>query len=329
CIGCGLLRESSVTRDLAAAPGIRAGIVQGNLSTKEKGDVRYLDVNLERYRSVSAQVIAEGAEVLFWPESVMNQWTPEDLPNVRGTKADPFPAAAVPLVYGGLAYRLKPEMHGELAESHAAAQRKRHFSFNTAFGLDEHGNVTGVYHKQVLMPFGEYMPFADIFPALRALSPHTGDFTPGDRKAPIVLQVKRAAQNSAPVSLRAGALICYEDLVPSLSREAVAHGANILVNLTNDAWYGKTAAPYQHNLLAQWRAIETRRYLLRVTNTGLTAVIDPLGRTVQQLPLFSEGYLISDVRLLNAVTVYSKVGDLPVWVISAISLLYCFRRRKA
>jgi apolipoprotein N-acyltransferase len=115
--------------------------------------------------------------------------------------------------------------------------------------------------------------------------------------------------------------------MPSLTRRFVAaKGANLLINLTNDAWFGDTVAPWQHTRLAQWRAIETRRYLVRVTNTGVTSVIDPTGKVLSTLPTFSPGVLTAKVRLLDDQTIYTRFGDWFAWLATAVSLVIVVRK---
>lgn len=297
-------RQVGLTTDeISAADPIRLGVVQGNLDAKQKGDFRYFEANLGRYRELSAQAEAAGAELLLWPETVVNEWTPERLVNVTGTKYDPYPGRLLPLVYGTL-------MFGESTQSvNASGNRAPEFSqYNAAAVVDSAGTLLGRYYKRVLMPFGEYLPFASIFPVIKELSPQSGDFTAGDSAAPVFVPLPRG-----PLPL--GLLICYEDLVAGHSREAVTQGAQLLVNLTNDAWYGDTAAPHQHHLLAAWRAIETGRYLVRVTNTGVTGIVDPIGRTIAQLPTFESGVLVEPVRALSTITPYVAHGDWLGWVL--------------
>ena len=206
-----------------------------------------------------------------------------------------------PALYGGLSYR-PPGKNS----------RKRPKRFNTAIATSPDGTVLGVYHKKALMPFGEYIPFADRFPWLKDLSPQTGDFSVGDISEPIIFPL----QNSSVEKVSIASLICYEDLIPKLARDAANRGAELLVNLTNDAWYGDTAAPHQHHLLALWRSIETGRAMLRVTNTSLTGVVDPLGNTTETLPVFEPGIIVTDVPLMSHQTLYSRIGDLPVWILA-------------
>jgi apolipoprotein N-acyltransferase len=243
-------------------------------------------------------------------------------------------------LYGGLSLRLRglEEVREILARNpNSKSQRDiraAHVAkkFNSAIAIDKAGDVLGIYHKRILMPFGEYIPFADRYPELKKLSPQTADFSVGDKLDPISIPLD--SNTDAPEQeLKVAPLICYEDLISGPTLEGARRGADILVNLTNDAWYGETAAPLQHHLIAQWRAIEARKTLIRSTNTGLTAIVDPLGQTVSQLPVFTADHLVYDAPILSISTVYSQLGDLPSWVLSAlIALVVCFgwikRRRE-
>ncbi len=288
----GAKRTTQIEDIIAQAPSFNAAIVQGNLEAKNKNNPSLLTANLNTYQRISKEVIDKGAEILFWPEAVTSTWIPENIETLSGVynRYHPYSETPVPLIFGGLSYRKPSEIDVRNLQtkypdySYRQILKEGTIYFNTAFGVDTRGNVLGHYHKKILMPFGEYIPFADKYPELKKLSPQTGDFGVGDISSPISVEIP-----SLDKKVKFGLLICYEDLVSSHSVEAVKHGAEVLVNLTNDAWYGDTAAPFQHHLLASWRAIETRRYLIRATNTGYTAVVDPLGRTVAKLPIFEEG----------------------------------------
>jgi apolipoprotein N-acyltransferase len=113
--------------------------------------------------------------------------------------------------------------------------------------------------------------------------------------------------------------ICYEVVYPSLIREAVADGSQLLTTITNDAWYGQSSAPYQHFALASMRAIEQGRYLVRAANTGITGVVDPYGRVVRQSAIFEQVGLVEDVRVLTSRTIYSAIGDAIAYVALALT----------
>lgn len=170
------------------------------------------------------------------------------------------------------------------------------------------------------------MPGATIFPWIQDLNPMAGGFTAGEKQTLFHLPVKSEA---GLTEVKVAPLICYEDVVPSLSRTATRNGAHLLVNLTNDAWFGKTVASQQHHIIAAFRAIENGRFLVRSTNTGLTSLVNPLGQTVAQLPVYSEGSIVAEVLLLEKLTPYTAfVGNLPRYLILLlIGCIILFRRR--
>jgi apolipoprotein N-acyltransferase len=163
----------------------------------------------------------------------------------------------------------------------------------------------------VLLAFGEYIPFSGLLGLLPGM-PFAEGFTAGDGPQTFDL----------PGGVRIAPLICYEDLMPELSRRFVKETkANVLVNLTNDAWYGRSVAPWQHARLAQWRAIETRRSLLRVTNTGVTSVINAKGEIVETLPIFTPAVLKTQIEVLEGETSYVRFGDWFAWGVIFLSAL--------
>lgn len=283
----------------AAAPSLPVGVVQGNIGVERKGDRAFFRRNLEEYRRLSRQ-LADEAALLVWPETVAQHplRTDERMP---APETHPFADTPRPLVFGGLAIGDGPE-----------GRRL----YNSAFLAEPGGAITGRYDKRILVPFGEYLPFATRFPWLRRVSPASGHFTPGG--APTLL--------ATPEGVRVGALICYEDVIPGPTLEAVRLGANVLVNLTNDAWYGVSAEPYQHQALALWRAIETRRDFVRATNTGLTAAISASGAVVAELPIFVAEARLVDMRLLELRTFYVTWGDVFAWSLVACWLVAATRR---
>jgi apolipoprotein N-acyltransferase len=266
---------------------IKVGLIQGNIGLEAKRARDELSENLAVYNRLSREAVGRGAKLLVWPESVMTEWTPTVVKRLPESPYEVLESdLQVPLIYGALTF----ERNLQAPKGYA--------SYNGAILRSELGEVLGNYAKIVLMPFGEFLPFESTFPWLRDLSPATGNFQRGVSLEPLVLG-----------NVRSSALICYEDLVAELAREGVRRGGNLLVNLTNDAWYGDTLALWQHQWLAQWRAIEFRRSLLRATNTGLTSVTLPDGRMLSHLPTFAEGVLVEEVPLLEVRTVYSYLGD--------------------
>ncbi len=297
----GVWRVERVRAARARAPSLRVGMVQGNVSVEHKGNRAFFGRNLDAYREAS-RAIADRVDLLIWPETVFQQ----DIATTRTRLAgedDPFPAAPRPLLFGGLAVEQTP-----------GAPPRVH---NSAFLRGLEGEVVGRYDKRILVPFGEYMPLGDRFPVLRTLSPGTSNFAAGGE--PVLLA-------AGPLA-RLGPLICYEDVIPEPARSAVRRGATLLVNLTNDAWYGEGAEPVQHQALAVWRAVETRRDLLRATNTGLTSAIAATGEVLGELPTFVADTLVTEVHPLRSTTPYTALGDVFGWSVVLAALGIAAARR--
>lgn len=292
----GAWRLPQIDAAIAAAKKVRVGLVQGNISLEHKGDRAFFDVNLERYASLSTP-IQEQTDLLIWPETVAQNWIPADTPGLDG-KSHPFPGLRTALYFGGLAYRLTGPREAD--------------SFNSAFVIQPDGTVLGRYDKRILMPFGEFLPFADILPWLSDLSPATADFEAGTEAKVI----------DVPGKVKVGALICYEDLVAGMPRATTNAGAEVLVTILNDAWYGNSPAPHQHQALALWRTLETRRYLLRGSNTGVTSIIDAAGRVVDEGGLFTEEVIVGDVALLDLESFYARAGDVFAWTVVTVCALW-------
>jgi len=288
----GAWRVPQIEHAMRDAPAYRVGVVQGNLLLDEKRQRDLFQSNVARYRQLSAS-LSPAPDLFIWPETVVEWGIPLETPTLRGR--DPFPSAPAPLLFGAVAYR----DYGQQMEW-----------FNSAFVRRTDGSVAGRYDKIVLMPFGEFLPFASFFPWLKDLSPNTGDFRAGE--GPGVLQVDERA--------RVGALICYEDLLAGHVRSTVARGANLVAAVTNDAWFGESAALREHDSLALWRSVENRRYLIRATNTGLSSVTDALGRTVAALPKHQATAAAVEVRLLEIASPYQRLGDAVGWLGVAIAI---------
>ncbi len=283
----------------------KVSIIQGNIPIFDKHARELYRANIAAYSALGA-AYENPDNLIIWPETVV--MTPVPAENVNGMSLS-FLSKTPKWLIG------------------AITRSKDNDVYNSAIALNADAAITGIYHKLILMPFGEYVPFSKTFPWLLELAHMPGELTPGDG----VKILHYPATPNTP-ELRIAPLICYEDVVSDLARNSVAQGANLLVNLTNDAWFGDTVAPLQHNLLASFRAIENRRYLIRASNTGLSSLINPLGQTAQYIQPFSEGVLSTYVEPLETNSPYSSIfGDKLSWGLSLIGLLfsgYGFRRRK-
>jgi len=165
------------------------------------------------------------------------------------------------------------------------------------------------------VPFGEYVPFRSLLRFAEKLTREVGDFGRGTERAPLALDEHRI-----------GAFICYESIFPDEIREFALRGAELFVNISNDGWFGESGAPGQHLNMARMRAIENRRWLLRATNTGITASIDPLGRVVARAPRNQRIALQAPYATLTELTFYTRHGDWFAWTCVVISVLGLFGR---
>jgi apolipoprotein N-acyltransferase len=171
--------------------------------------------------------------------------------------------------------------------------------YNSAWLVDARGRVLAKYDKAHLVPFGEYTPFKKWLPFLGKIVAQVGDFVPGPKGRTIDWDGRKL-----------GVQICYEAIFPYLSRAQVRNGADLLLNITNDAWYGKTSGPYQHFSMVVFRAVENRRALLRAANTGISGFVDPAGRILTTTALFEEAAVTESLPLLDQMTLYTRSGDL-------------------
>lgn len=286
-------RMGVIEAEIAHAPGLQIGVVQGNLSLDEKHGVGRLTANLARYRELSSD-LRPVPDLIVWPETVITWGIEQDraLDPVR----DPWPQAPAPLLFGAISWR--------------KGENRMHW-FNSVFLRGQDGSLQGRFDKIVLMPFGEFLPFADRFPWLRALSPQTANFDAGTNAA--VFPLAGGA--------RIGPAICYEDMLHDPLGASAAGGANILISVANDAWYNQSAALLLHETLGMWRAVENRRFFLRATNTGLTSAIDPLGRRIFELPVGEAVAEVVSVRLLDVDTPFRHVGNSLDWALLLLALV--------
>jgi apolipoprotein N-acyltransferase len=276
---------------MAGARKLPVGVVQGNVDIDMKWNPTLAQRNLDQHRNLTAELA--DVPLVIWPESAMEITVPEELQVLPMELMPQLKAERATFIFGAKSIRGRPG-------------RPDIKAFNTAFFTDASGRILARYHKQVLLAFGEYLPFAKILSRLPAM-PFADGFTPG--AGPVVFHLARG--------VRLGPLICYEDLMPDLARKFVSvTRANLLVNLTNDAWYGKSVGPWQHLRLAQSRAIETRRSLLRVTNTGVTSLVNAKGEVVKTLPMFTPATLQTEVDILSEETFYVRFGDWFAWGIT-------------
>jgi apolipoprotein N-acyltransferase len=191
--------------------------------------------------------------------------------------------------------------------------------YNSAYMVAPSRELIGRYDKIHLVPYGEYVPLGEILP-LGSLGEGIGNFKSG-----------KVIYNFSLPQGRFGVLICFEIIFPDLCRRFVKKGADFLVTITNDAWFGRTSAAYQHFSIAVFRAVENRVFIARAANTGITGFIDPKGKILKKGEIFTEEAMIDTIRLSKAKTFYTLYGDVFAWICSGFSLLflgYAFLQKK-
>jgi apolipoprotein N-acyltransferase len=223
-----------------------------------------------------------------------------------------------PIIFGGLMLRTKGELKGSYRE--ILRDKVNRDLYNVAFLMDGEGRVLDHYKKVYLLSFGEVIPLSGYFPQLYDWFPKANRFTAGTE--PRVFDFKGA---------KLGMMICYEDILPRFSNQLAALNPQILVNITNDAWFGKTAEPYLHLALATFRSIETRTWMVRSTNTGVSAFVDATGQIVSETSLTGAETLIADVPIMSGeTTVYTRIGDVFGWLaLCAWAALWIESRRRS
>ena len=291
----GTIRVYTVDKDAAAADKLTVGLVQTNRGGDEKykDRVRFLREHIE----MSGELISAGnIDLIVWPENTLTA----DLISREGQlPSDVINNQNTPTLFGAI---LRIES-GDMTRL-----------YNSAVLVNPAGQITGTYDKMTLVPLGEYIPFGDTFPWLYSWSPYSGRFWQGENYEPLMLGVH-------PLSVS----ICYEDIFPGQIRDLMKGGRDgrvpeAMFNLTNDSWYGNTVEPREHLTLASFRAIEHRRPLVRATCTGISAIIDPVGRLTRQSGQWSKETLVGRIPLMHGRTVYAILGDWLGWLCAILAL---------
>lgn len=293
----GMYGSWELGQPIPASGRIRVGLVQASIRQDEKWDPARAWDNIDRHVALTQRAAEQGARLVVWPES------------------------AVPFYYdrtAGVAAHLQ-----HLAQAHHI-----HLLFGNddredgpdgrvfvgAKMLDPRGELVLRYHKIRLVPFGEYVPMQPLLTLggrfAAKLVDQVADFTPGTEHV-----LGRADGHPLGVS------ICYEAIFPDLVRGFAAGGAELLVNITNDAWYGRSSAPHQHLAMASFRAVENGKYLVRAANTGISAVVDPHGRVLERTELFEPAVLVRDVPFVPGTTFYTRHGDVFAWTCFVAAVL--------
>lgn len=300
----GIVRLPMVDKRAREAESLHVGVVQGNMGLMQKREDP--GEGLRRHLRLTQELKEKGVELVVWSESSVTFAVNERMygPFMQDRIGRKL---GVPAIFGGVIYRTSPD-------NDPTKERW----FNTALATNREGAVTGRYDKQFLLAFGEKLPFGETFPILHKWSPHSGRFSQGTSMDSLKVDIGGKTRSITT-------LICYEDILPGFANALVNHGdPELLVNITNDAWFGDTTEPWEHLALAQFRAIEHRRYLVRSTNSGVSAVIDSAGRVLSHTPTFQPARLDETVHFLRGKTVYEVLGDIPWYLLALASFAGAF-----
>ena len=300
----GHIRIEGVAKLLKKTHSLEVTLVQGNIDQNLKWNPHYQLQTINVYRSLSLRPAPSPGGLIVWPETA----TPFYFQQHNAMQATVVDAAATSrsaLLFGSPSYETNG---GDISY------------MNSAFLLRPDGTLSGRYDKVHLVPYGEYVPLRSLFPFINKLVAGVGDFQPGKGYYPLTL-----GDNLF------GVLICYEGILPDAAREYKRRSAELLVNITNDAWFGRTSAPYQHLSMTIFRAIENRLYLVRAANTGISAIVDPTGKILSSTGIFERTILKGNVKMIDEKTFYAAYGDLFVYLCATalmVLVILSMQRRK-
>jgi len=274
-----------------APPGeVRIAIMQPSIEQPLKFDPAFASTTLAIYLTLTSRAGAERPDLIVWPETAAPSPLRRD-PELLRTLGALAGSLRVPLLVGSIDVdgSTPPKIH------------------NTAFLLTERG-IVGRYDKIHLVPFGEYVPLSGLIGFVRSWAEFIAELEPGSRASVF-------PGPPAPF----GVVICYEGIFPELVREFVRGGARLIVNMTNDAWFGRTSGPWQHLAMYPFRAVEHRVAVVRAANTGVSAFIAPTGKIVRRVPLYERTTAAERVPLRSRTTLYSRLGDWLAYLALAVS----------
>jgi apolipoprotein N-acyltransferase len=267
---------------------LRVGIIQGNVPSEinwQELTTREILNLFNEHLLLTIKASSEGAKLVIWPEFTVPFCLSCPEPIQLHFKNGLFNLCKKKKIYVLIGSIEMEENNGKINY------------YNSALLLSEKG-ILSRYSKIHLVPFGEYVPFKKILFFVEKISHAIGELTPGRS---ISLHEFNSYKFASP--------ICYEIIFPNLVRKFVKKGANFLVTITNDGWYGRSSAPYQHFSMAVLRAVENRRYLVRSATTGVSGIIDPYGRIIKKSKLMTKTFLVTDIYALNKKTFYTLYGD--------------------
>lgn len=276
---------------------VTVGIIQGNIEQDKKWSADYQDEVLNTYFGLSGEAARHSPDMLIWPETAIPFFFGTDMRNTERLLQDHTHLNSY-LLFGSVLVK--------------GRDSERQFLSNSAVVIDREGKTVYSYDKIHLVPFGEYVPLRNLLFFIDKLVIGVGDFVPG----------KEYRRAEVPFGSFA-TFICYEIIFPGMVRKFYVNGGDMMVTITNDAWFGKTSGPFQHFSMAVFRAVENRKPVMRAANTGISGVIDSNGRVLVTTGIFEKTYLTKTLRTDRTKTFYTKYGDIfsYVCIVMTIPLL--------
>ncbi|MFH0732580.1 MAG: apolipoprotein N-acyltransferase [Candidatus Omnitrophota bacterium] len=305
--GYSVLGTIKTTGHPSADSLFKISVIQGNIPQKQKWDERFQKNIMDTYEELTLQASKDEPQLIIWPETAVPGYLNYE---------------------EGLMQWLKRVVNNSqtqvLVGAPVVGENNIETLYNSALLFSKEFKLIEQYNKLHLVALGEFVPFEKQFPWLRKFFPITGAFSSGKEYTIFNLQTI----DHRPLTIDFSTLICYEDIFPGLVRQFVKKGANFMVNMTNDAWFGKTCAAYQHGACSVLRAVENRTSFVRSANTGLSCFIDKTGRIYDKVSkngrdLFVSGIKTANVPIFKAErpSIYTKYGDIFILICLFLSAL--------
>ncbi len=292
---------------------IKVSVVQGNIEQDKKWDTAYQADVIATYTRLTKEALRDRPDLVIWPETATPFYFGGNGKENIALTADLRKFVRMnntALLFGSPTYEVRP----------GRVVRLR----NSAFFISKSGTVEAMYHKLHLVPFGEYVPLKSVLFFVEKMVQAIGDFQSGSEYTVMAIQNGQSA--GRPVKL--STVICYEIIFPDLVRRFVDRGARVMTTITNDAWFGRTSAPYQHFTMAVFRAVENRVPVARAANTGVSGFIDAKGRVLEKSHIFTETYLTQTLTPGNRKTFYTRYGDVFAYACSLLAFVMLIPSRQ-
>ncbi len=306
--GYGMYSMHTYSKHNENAPSLRVALLQGNVAQHQKWASIFRSSIKANYAALSQRAALDNPDLLIWPETSYPDYILSDDTDTFREIFEVTDDMHLPLLFG-------------------AVLEENDLYYNVAFLVSPVAQSIRAYKKIHLVPFGEYIPLRKYLHFLEDFIP-IGDFESGNTY--VIFHVN----NRTGQRLHFGTLICFEDTLAELSRQFRLRGADFLVNITNDAWFGESANSYQHLQASVFRAIENRAYVVRAANTGISCIIDSAGRIVKRVKdsvgkdIFVRGFIQGEIKKSDVISFYTRFGDIFVMVCMVYILLFSMYLRK-